>query len=233
MNAIHPAILILAAGSSSRLGRSKQLLEIEGESLIARAVRVARESRIGPIYVVIAAGDDAVEHELRKFEIECDAQVRGLRFEAGGSMQSASTHLTSNLKPATKFEAIHILTNSSPQLGIGSSIKIGVHHIAQTAADSVLIMLCDQPRITSELLNQLIVARQNRIAAACSYGQTIGVPAVFGRELFGELSEISDESGAKVVLDRHKGSIAKVDFPAAELDVDTAEDFKAMKQKLT
>lgn len=218
------AILILAAGASSRLGRSKQLLEIDGESLIARAVRVARESRIGPIYVVIAAGDDAVEHELRKFEIECDAQVRGLRFEAGGSMQPASTHPTSNLQPLTSYEAIHILANPSPHRGIGSSIKIGVNHIAQTAADSVLIMLCDQPRITPSLLNQLIAARQNAAAAACSYGQAIGVPAVFGRELFRELSEIPDEAGAKIVLDRHKDSIATVDFPAAEIDVDTAED---------
>jgi CTP:molybdopterin cytidylyltransferase MocA len=189
----HPAILILAAGASVRLGRSKQLLEFEGESLIARAVRIASESRIGPIYIVIAAGEIAVEEQLGN------------------------------------HEAIHMLANPAPHLGIGSSIKIGVHHIAQTAADSVLIMLCDQPRVTSRLLKQLAAAKQSAAAAACRYGQTIGVPAVFGRELFRDLSEIPDESGAKVVLDRHSDSIATIDFPAAEFDVDTVEDVARLK----
>jgi molybdenum cofactor cytidylyltransferase len=36
--------IVLAAGASSRLGRPKQLLTVDGETLVARAIRIAREA---------------------------------------------------------------------------------------------------------------------------------------------------------------------------------------------
>ncbi len=49
------AAIILAAGGSLRLGRPKQLLVFEGETLLARAVRVATESKARPVIVVLGA----------------------------------------------------------------------------------------------------------------------------------------------------------------------------------
>ncbi|MFZ0392229.1 MAG: nucleotidyltransferase family protein [Terracidiphilus sp.] len=49
-----PAI-ILAAGASRRLGRPKQLLDLDGETLLARTIRVARESGADPVLVVLGA----------------------------------------------------------------------------------------------------------------------------------------------------------------------------------
>ena len=43
--------LILAAGASRRLGRPKQLVVVDGETLVARAVRVAREAGLHPVVV--------------------------------------------------------------------------------------------------------------------------------------------------------------------------------------
>lgn len=48
------AAVVLAAGSSRRLGRPKQTVEIGGETLLARAVRVAREAGFAPVIVVVA-----------------------------------------------------------------------------------------------------------------------------------------------------------------------------------
>ena len=45
--------LILAAGFSRRLGRPKQEVMLAGETLLARAVRTAREAALHPIYVVV------------------------------------------------------------------------------------------------------------------------------------------------------------------------------------
>lgn len=45
-------ILVLAAGASKRLGRPKQLVQFEGETLIARAARIAGE--VGRTIVVIS-----------------------------------------------------------------------------------------------------------------------------------------------------------------------------------
>ena len=46
-----PAI-VLAAGSSSRLGQPKALVEWNGETLVGRAVRLLQESGCKPIIVV-------------------------------------------------------------------------------------------------------------------------------------------------------------------------------------
>lgn len=48
--------LILAAGGSTRLGRPKQLLTFEGETLVHAAVRAAREGGCDPVCVV--TGDE-------------------------------------------------------------------------------------------------------------------------------------------------------------------------------
>ena len=49
--------VILAAGGSARLGQPKQLVRLAGETLLDRAVRVAREAGCSPVVVVL--GSDA------------------------------------------------------------------------------------------------------------------------------------------------------------------------------
>jgi molybdenum cofactor cytidylyltransferase len=49
------AAVILAAGDSTRLGQPKQLIEIAGETLVGRAVRIAREAGCSPVVVVLGA----------------------------------------------------------------------------------------------------------------------------------------------------------------------------------
>jgi molybdenum cofactor cytidylyltransferase len=45
--------VVLAAGASRRLGRAKQSVEIGGETLLERAVRVAVEAGLSPVIVVV------------------------------------------------------------------------------------------------------------------------------------------------------------------------------------
>jgi molybdenum cofactor cytidylyltransferase len=47
--------VVLAAGASKRLGRPKQLARLGSETLLERAVRVAREAGCSPIVVVVGA----------------------------------------------------------------------------------------------------------------------------------------------------------------------------------
>lgn len=47
------AVTILAAGASRRLGQSKQLVTMAGESLLPRQCRIAIEAQIGPVAVIL------------------------------------------------------------------------------------------------------------------------------------------------------------------------------------
>jgi molybdenum cofactor cytidylyltransferase len=49
------AAIILAAGASRRLGQPKQLVACAGESLLERALRLAREAGASPVLVVLGA----------------------------------------------------------------------------------------------------------------------------------------------------------------------------------
>jgi CTP:molybdopterin cytidylyltransferase MocA len=49
------AAVVLAAGASTRLGEPKQLVVLGAETLLERAVRVAREAGCSPVVVVVGA----------------------------------------------------------------------------------------------------------------------------------------------------------------------------------
>jgi CTP:molybdopterin cytidylyltransferase MocA len=59
------AAVILAAGSSSRLGRPKQSQLLGGETLVERAMRLAQEARLSPVIVVLRPDGD-LGHSLQE-----------------------------------------------------------------------------------------------------------------------------------------------------------------------
>ena len=56
--------VVLAAGSSTRMGRNKLLLDLGGEPVVRRAVRSALEARLDPVIVVLGHEADRVGGEL-------------------------------------------------------------------------------------------------------------------------------------------------------------------------
>ena len=56
--------IVLAAGSSVRMGRNKLLLELGGETVVRRAVRTALAAGLDPVVVVTGHEREAVEAEL-------------------------------------------------------------------------------------------------------------------------------------------------------------------------
>jgi molybdenum cofactor cytidylyltransferase len=78
------AAVVLAAGSSSRLGSPKQLVRLGDENLLERAVRVAREAGCEPVVVLGASAE-----VIRSQSVLGDAQVvvnEGWASGMGGSI---------------------------------------------------------------------------------------------------------------------------------------------------
>ena len=63
------ASILLAAGGSSRMGHSKQLIRFEDVSFIRRAVQTAISSRCDRLYVVVGAESGAISSELEGLDI--------------------------------------------------------------------------------------------------------------------------------------------------------------------
>ncbi len=57
------AAIILAAGASTRLGEPKQLVMLGAETLLARAVRTAREAGCAPVVVVLGASAELIQKQ--------------------------------------------------------------------------------------------------------------------------------------------------------------------------
>jgi len=64
------AVIILAAGGSSRLGRAKQLLPVHGKSLLRRSVEAAVQSRAARCFVVLGSEASACATEVADLPAE-------------------------------------------------------------------------------------------------------------------------------------------------------------------
>jgi len=121
---------------------------------------------------------------------------------------------------------VRLITNQGWQEGIASSIRAGIAEIPVTVEAS-LMLLCDQPFVTSDLLLRLIAAcTGEKPIAATGYERTYGVPACFMRSLFAELLDLHGDAGAKRVIHRDERRVTTVPFPEARVDIDTLEDYR-------
>jgi len=65
--------IVLAAGRSSRMGRPKPLLPVEGGTFLARAIAVLRQGGCDPVVAVVAPGEE--EERMRRIAGEAGARV--------------------------------------------------------------------------------------------------------------------------------------------------------------
>ena len=128
----------------------------------------------------------------------------------------------------------HCVHNTSWKEGMGSSIRTGVHAAVSSYPDTeaIIILLCDQPLITPQLLRKLaityLITRQSMVVSA--YDGIQGVPALFRAHLFPELLQLSGSTGARAFIRSHTGGAIAVPFSEGRYDVDTPEDYEAIKQ---
>lgn len=86
------AILLLAAGSSSRLGRSKQLLSINGEPLLLKSVNAAISANAKKVVVVLGANENEHLKLIEKFPVEIIFNPTW-QMGMGNSLKTGLSHL--------------------------------------------------------------------------------------------------------------------------------------------
>lgn len=118
-----------------------------------------------------------------------------------------------------------VIYNREWRRGMGHSFSMGLQQLAATGAKGVLILLCDQPRVTFSDLSRLKNAWRGRPqrAAAAHYQNKLGVPAIIPKRHWRQFSNLKADRGAGPWLNANAGRVTRVPMPSAELDVDTPE----------
>lgn len=127
--------------------------------------------------------------------------------------------------PLLRHSPASIAINRDWERGMSSSIRVGLGQLGG-GIGGVMILLADQPAVTTEDLRRLLGAwrRQPDGIAAAHYSGTVGVPAIFPSWCLRELAELRGDRGARALLQRHADRVVRVPMPAAAQDVDTPED---------
>lgn len=130
-----------------------------------------------------------------------------------------------SVRAALSGQPVAIVENPRWQLGMGSSIAAGVEALLEM--QSLAVLLADQPFVEARHLLQMqaLLDSANAPAVAAQYGGTLGVPALFKRELFGALQSLDPAAGARGLLRTHA---LPFPLPEAAVDIDTPEDFAGL-----
>lgn len=138
--------------------------------------------------------------------------------------------------PVIEKYSLDIFINADWKSGMGSSISFGIGQIIQKFpdADGVLITLLDQPMVTTFYLEKMFYAYQpdsKQIIASRSASGWKGVPVLFDKCYFKELSELKNEEGAKKIIKRHEKNVILLDGGELLEDMDTPLVYQQLLSK--
>ena len=197
------SVVVLAAGSSSRMGTPKQLLLWQNETLLRRAAQTAlawtagngeTRQNAGPVCIVLGANADLC-------------------------------------RPALDGLPVEIVVNEAWESGMAGSLALGVRALLKTAPQTggVLVLLCDTPRVQTAHLNRLWAAHLllGLPVTASAFFETFGPPALFAASVFPALLTANGNEGAKKTIARfmQSGQAHLSPLPEAADDVDTPADY--------
>jgi molybdenum cofactor cytidylyltransferase len=181
------------------MGTPKQLLSIQGHSLLRHLAEISIASLCDPVVVVLGAS----VHQTR-------AEIEDL--------------------------PLHIIENQHWRSGMGTSIVTGLSALLEQkpALNAVLILVCDQPFVSTALIDQLVIAYQstNFQIVATTYLETVGVPALLSDRYFSELLRLDSDTGARKIIQQHLNETYTINFPEGAIDLDTPDQYQAFASGL-
>ncbi|MDR5900039.1 nucleotidyltransferase family protein [Halomonas vilamensis] len=112
--------------------------------------------------------------------------------------------------------------------GLSASLVTGICHLERDY-DAVLVVLADQVALSRDDLERLLATFDGRNIACGFYHGRRGVPAIFGRNSFPRLKQLSGDQGAKAVLYETAIPVLECSIPNASLDIDNREQLAQWK----
>jgi CTP:molybdopterin cytidylyltransferase MocA len=253
------AAIVLAAGASTRLGegRSKQLLLYRGRTLLRHSVEQALASSCRPVIVVLGAEVERCQRELAGL----DVQVAVNPSWADGMGSSIRAGMTALASAAPGARGVVIMLCDQPLVTAAFIDRLAARYFSEAAegeaGDSGVGIPSDRSRDGGDTVDGDTVGGDVRAArpgerqtqaeptVAAEYDGQPGVPALFPRSRFAELSRLDGAAGARHLLRMTpppatasgvasppaSSRVVTLPCPEAAVDVDTITDYEALPQK--
>ncbi len=132
---------------------------------------------------------------------------------------------------------VQVVMNNNWREGISASINAGLaalNRMEESDFDSAVFLMCDQPRLSAQLITELINEFQfgEALIVASSYAKCLGTPALFSRSLFPELMKLRGDSGARYLIlnyqEKNHSLVSSIAFQDGEIDIDTSSDIDSL-----
>lgn len=194
-----PAI-VLAAGKSTRMGRSKAMLPLDGDTFLTRIVRTFADAGVEDVVVVVGHNADDI---VASFETVEDVATRARFVDNPDYEQGQLSSLLAGLRVVDRPGVVAVLmTLVDVPLVSAATVRAVVERYRTTRAH---------------------VVRPVR-------GNQHGHPVLIDRSLFDALRHADPSTGAKPIIRAHVSAVGDVlvDDPGAFADADTPEDYEGM-----
>jgi len=178
-------------------------------------------SRLGqPKQLLDYAGQPLVKHAVDAARVLCGS---GVLVITGASQRAVSAAVTGS--------ASRVVHNPAWAQGMAGSITQAVAALDAADCEAMLLLVCDQPKVTAAHLARLVALWQKSPTrpAAAFYNDAVGVPAIFPRSWFDRLAGLQGDSGARLLLRDH-AQVQRLDLPEAALDIDVPDDLMHLAQ---
>jgi molybdenum cofactor cytidylyltransferase len=191
-------VLILAAGRSTRMGRSKPLLPYgtaTGQTFVSHLVQVVRTAGISDIYVIGRPDDPELRAEVEKVAATFIQNPR----PDEGQLSSLQAGLSAaEVTTGAALDAVMVMPADVPRV----------------SADSVRRLLAAAQRSTATILRATHQGRH-------------GHPVIFKGPVFAELHAADPAVGARAVVRADPARVEDVEVEDAgvTIDVDTPDDY--------
>ncbi|MFB6363432.1 NTP transferase domain-containing protein [Paenibacillus elgii] len=130
-----------------------------------------------------------------------------------------------------KWSVIHC---SEAHLGQGHSLRCGVQAALAMEAAAVMVLLADQPLVTKEMIQELLIRFQANTGidfVASKYDGLARPPIIFAQRMFPDLLLLQGDQGARHLIRKERAGIC-IDFASRDLflDVDHVKDYKVLSE---
>jgi molybdenum cofactor cytidylyltransferase len=134
-------------------------------------------------------------------------------------------HDAERVRQGLRLGSARWVVNPAYASGMASSLTAGLTH-ADPGSEGAVILLADQPGITSQHIRALLEAFSARRSPIVRLAFRSGPgPALIARELWADVSRLEGDMGARALIERRPELVENVDVGGdAPVDVDVPED---------